>query len=332
MTPAERVTAFIAAYHQAWSRIGMSDFDAWRGEVAELEREHFAAGAQSDLAQSMSRPCPHAVGVEEITGERAGGSSAEHVIETEAGAHRYFEYDLVREGDDWRIARLHEFLDPVGAPFVEHPDRLEGAAPDAPLEEVDHEVASDRWFRSAGPVRIEREDGEETSGITVRPVGALAVRSGRLVVGDLGYDEHMLFPLARTVPPGNYPVEVAVVFERHAVLRVQLGDGTAPVARYAPASTLEGGFVLPVDAGNLAVLDATVLAGLAARDKERAFSAYASLAERPAVHWLDFGHPHGGVVVDSGWGDGAYPVYWGLDHDDRVLALYLDFRLAEPPR
>jgi hypothetical protein len=32
-------------------------------------------------------------------------------------------------------------------------------------------------------------------------------------------------------------------------------------------------------------------------------------------------------VVDSGWGDGGYPVYWGIDASGKPAVLLVDFRL-----
>ncbi len=35
------------------------------------------------------------------------------------------------------------------------------------------------------------------------------------------------------------------------------------------------------------------------------------------------------AIFWSGWGDGFYPVFWGLDKDGRPLVLLTDFQVTE---
>ena len=31
------------------------------------------------------------------------------------------------------------------------------------------------------------------------------------------------------------------------------------------------------------------------------------------------------LITSSGFGDGAYPAFWGVDDSDRLVTLYIDF-------
>ncbi|MEQ1566923.1 MAG: DUF4241 domain-containing protein [Myxococcota bacterium] len=169
--------------------------------------------------------------------------------------------------------------------------------------------------------------------IEVHPAGALALPSGRITLCDpvSAFD---LDPLERAVPPGTYPVELAVaVFDadqRVAAARVRFAPGTP--SRWVMA-TREGEQVeaLPaghlygygVDAGTGGFVDADAAAGLPARSDE--LSSALSASYRPT--WSHAAAP-GVVAFSSGWGDGFYGSYWGLADEGRPVVLCTDFGLC----
>jgi len=145
-----------------------------------------------------------------------------------------------------------------------------------------------------------------------------------LTVVDFGYDATMLEPLERRVTPGSYAVDVAIAYDRCAAMRISLGPGE-PVS-WHPAVSPDGGHVAGVDAGNLAVLDLPAYAAASVRDKERAYDDFTLNPAQDSGLLLAFdGRPPIGAVSSSGWGDGAYPVYWGVDAQGRPVQLVVDY-------
>lgn len=141
-----------------------------------------------------------------------------------------------------------------------------------------------------------------------------------LTVVDFGYEATMLEPLERRVTPGSYAVDVAIASDRCAAMRIILGPGE-PVS-WHPAVSPDGGHVAGVDAGNIAVLDLPTYAGASVRDKERAYDDFTLNPAQDSGLLLAFdGRPPIGAVSSSGWGDGAYPVYWGADAQGPACAV-----------
>lgn len=323
MTPTERVRAFLAAYTDAHARAaelfrgGRVDFARWRELAAEVAAAHFVAGAGAELGHSYGKPPMYDV-AETVLDEEADGDLV-RVVTTHRGQFHEFEVRTV-DGEP-RIAHVRTFQDPRGAPFVppEERARIEDPGPH-PLREVpDVDVAGDRLFQHGR--EVSREHGDTV--VEVRDVGQLRVTSGVLVTGDLGYRVSSLEALAVRVPPGTYPVQVAVAFERNAALRVVLSD--RPVVAWRAADTPQGGHVVGVDAANVAVLDADALLGTTCWDKERAFDRWVRDEDHPVTQMLSLSGPDDGVIAASGWGDGAYPVFWGLDADGAPAVLLVDF-------
>lgn len=42
---------------------------------------------------------------------------------------------------------------------------------------------------------------------------------------------------------------------------------------------------------------------------------------------LSLARANDAVISDSGFGDGGYPVYWGVDGSDRLVVLVVEFML-----
>ena len=329
MQPEERVKAFIADFHQAHSRLGPQNtddaFDRWAALVETLDQTHFVDHGGRELAGVIEGNPPHTIKGEPIVGTRRAGERV--FVETrvaEAGLPKFYEYEL-REVDagDWRIARIRLFLDPPDAPFMTARARPGFENPKIhPLRKLSAEEAhvdGSRIFAAGKSVKV---DGKEST-IEVRDVGRLNVTTGILVVGDLGYSAEDLTPVGQRVPPGSYRADVAIAFGRNAGLRIRFSD--QKVARWHPADMGEGGHVVGVDAGDIAVMDLAAVMTLNARDKERAFESYGRAEQRPNSRMLSLVGTNDTVIADSGWGDGRYPVYWGVDAGGRPVVLLVDF-------
>ncbi len=176
----------------------------------------------------------------------------------------------------------------------------------------------------------------------LRVIGELDVPTGRICVSDPGTTsfEGPHSPLARRAPTGRFPVEVALArFEdqaRVACARVRFAAGPAVTWEHA---TFEGGGApgpdevagYGVDAGmgcffdaasNAEVDEATMDAWLAAMEANQASSW--------TWHEAKVGSTNV-VMFSSGWGDGFYASYWGLDAEGNIVELVTDFELLIGP-
>jgi hypothetical protein len=188
------------------------------------------------------------------------------------------------------------------------------------------------------------ERGRKFDRGTVEPkaAGTLRLPTGRIVVADPASAGVDTDPLVRTVPPGDYPVEVSVAWieqnqeHRIAAARVRFSD--RPVAKWEPAladgqdpDTLEPGqfFGYGVDAGTACFVDAsllpldfdffdqTIVPAMQKAD-ERLLAGYAEVARGAASV----------VAFSSGAGDGMYASFWGLDDAGQPVVLVTEFRIV----
>jgi hypothetical protein len=159
-------------------------------------------------------------------------------------------------------------------------------------------------------------------------------------------------PFLRTVPAGTYQVELAIARvapddERCAAARLVISD--RPTVRWEPA-VIEGAPPLRpdqlpiygVDAGVGSFMDAACRDTLrAAMDPSRIETSYYDDVlhkeldkKRPTVDWTlhvpDPARPHNVAIFSSGWGDGMYATYVGLDAGDRVTCFMTDFQIVDP--
>lgn len=327
-TPEARVRAFLADYariHRASAKIiAASDFDRWSEAIAPLDAAHFVPGARSGLDDSMSSQPEHDPDREKITASIPQGDGV--LIQTEdpdALITRYYEYVLKRLGEDWRIVQVRGYVRSPEAPFVEPNERAGFLQPTAhPYRELppgEARLDGAALFAAGRRVQVDRHSGS----IEVRRIGTLHVTSGVLVVGDLGYDAAMLGVLGRRVPPGRHPVDVSTAFGRVAAMRVTISD--APVVRWHPADMGEqGGHVVGVDAGNVAIADASALLAITARHKDRQFEQFSERSGIAGAMLLRLANPDDCAIATSGWGDGGYPVYWGVDAAGNPAVLLVD--------
>jgi hypothetical protein len=331
-TPGGRVQAFIADWFATWSEAVDAPAGErpaqWREAVARLEATHFVQGAPfGDIAIPLDA-ARHAPGREIITEQRG----CRVLTRLSGSATTHYGYTLVDVDGDWRIAGIEASAEPfeplVGSPAIvavaDRESLLSAARIDAEFEPLpdDLEPNGDRAFVRGAKVN-------DTTRVEVERLGVLRVASGVLAVCDLS--SWRVQPLARSVPAGGYPVDVAVGVDsergtRVAIaIRVQIGD-ERKVVRWHPATDVAGGEGgVGIDAGVLSIFDMGSYVRLTEFSKTRA---HERIAERAgdtlgAVVRLveDADHVH----VEAGLGDGVYPCYWGVDADGQPACLQVDF-------
>ncbi|WP_064696531.1 DUF4241 domain-containing protein [Rhizobium aegyptiacum] len=186
--------------------------------------------------------------------------------------------------------------------------------------------------------------------IGVIHMGNVELTSGRIVAADpLAQPDRPA--LARTVTPGEYPVALYRAFGRIAAASMRFAEGKpdhwelAVLPGQDPATLKDDEiFGYPVDAGLGCYMDADTLALIDERQAQ-------VQAQKPdgdvnyyddvlasdldanknhyALHRPIAGKKGNVAVFWSGWGDGVYPVFWGLDKAGRPLVLLTDFGLIE---
>ena len=186
--------------------------------------------------------------------------------------------------------------------------------------------------------------------ITVLRIGNVELTSGRIVASDplVGLDRPAL---VRSVPPGDYPVTLYEAFGRIAAASMRFAEGK-PV-RWELAlipgqdiNSLKGDefFGYPVDAGLGCYMDADTYALIQEREKQvQAEKSTTDInyyddvlapeleanKDKYAMHRPISGKRGNVAIFWSGWGDGFYPVFWGLDASGRPLVLFTDFGVTE---
>lgn len=186
--------------------------------------------------------------------------------------------------------------------------------------------------------------------IGVIHMGNVELTSGRIVAADpLAQPDRPA--LARTVTPGEYPVTLYQAFGRIAAASMRFTEGNPDHWELAvlpgqDTATLKDGeiFGYPVDAGLGCYMDADTLDLIGEREEQ-------AQAQKPdadvnyyddvlasdlkankdayALHRPVAGKKGNVAVFWSGWGDGFYPVFWGLDKDGHALVLLTDFNVLE---
>ena len=195
--------------------------------------------------------------------------------------------------------------------------------------------------------------------LSVMRIGTVSVRSGHLIAGDAGMAFEMAEPFVRHVPPGEYDVLVsiwglfgrgdspsdgmgdapraahlALVLSRERPFQYEFASTGSKPLDWAPTDAFDG---FGVDVGGVGLLDVADL------ERFRSFSENSDFLEI-ADHTLRRHPEWGGIagcvsvptdppmivpMCDSGWGDGSYFSYWGLNATGVPVALIVDFDLDE---
>ncbi|WP_309106297.1 DUF4241 domain-containing protein [Arthrobacter sp.] len=336
-----RIDAFVADFHTRWQRSGKSSdmfsfdlgaFEAWAAELADLVATHCTPGVRTGQEGALSSSPAHEPGAEQIADVEVSEHTAtvHSVIHSAGKTTYYYEYQLLRGGDGWRISQLSTFLDPPGKPLVD-PVRAEAllqrASPEAALPDLPEHLELDvPGLFTAG--RMVAPFGEPAP-LEVLQLGELTCASGVLAVLDFGFVDAHFVPLARRITPGTYTIEVATVAGMTVAVRLLLSE--APAVTWHRAEFTDGTCNVGVDAGNVALLDVGSLVMCQAQRVNAMFQEHVErLMDTPGTMFSLLGEATDAVMVTSGYGDGAYPCYWGLAADGNLTSLVVDFHvLAE---
>lgn len=192
-----------------------------------------------------------------------------------------------------------------------------------------------------------------------RELGDLVLTTGSIVAND-PFVFFETTPFTRSVHPGKYPVTIYIAHFKHrnrepderiAYACVQFRPETpviwemgqvAPPNRPAPKPN--DSYCYGVDAGTGCFMDAAAVQWIErfgqgdTAEWERRFidpltegmDATSKNTRSWATLELD---PESGlnlIAFSSGWGDGCYPTYWGLDAQGEAICLLTDFRVIAP--
>lgn len=334
--PEERVHQFMLDYDERWRRTApafadrdgddaVDPFALWNQLAGELAELHYLDPATAELAGAFSTPPEYGPQSETLVGSQIEGEYA--YVQTRGGPplSKLHEYTLTEHAGQWKIVGIDDhYADPT-EPFLDAAtaqQRRSACSPTARLESMPRAQAGLDENRNFTEREVEGVEKGTTTAVRVSEVGTLVTTSGVLAALDFGYDNHDARPLARTVEPGSYPVDRVTAASRNAALRVRFSE-QKPVAWY-PASVAAGGHVFGVDAGNACIVDYPAYSAMSRRAKATQYRRFTT-AQRPAALEVPLGGADVGVVAESGYGDGTYPAYWGLDADGRTAQLVIEF-------
>lgn len=303
---------------QAWAQAQpVPDFGAWERELAALVEKHFVAGGRTGAEGALSGKPAHDPAGESILSVDVRRSRADvHTVLADDSTHRHYTYRLVEADDDWRIAKvLHTPAPPVTplVPDAEVARLLAAMEPEPASEPASDDLASGMSAYFSG--RFEVTD-----------LGVMTT-SGVLTAHDFGWVRFDVAPFHRRVPAGTFPVAVARDDDgTNLAVRVRFSD-QEPLTR-VPALRVGTGNVVSVDAGNVAILDFAALSSSTQVRVEEIHQAQGEgSAPRDQVFSLTDSESDA-VIVQSGYGDGAYPAFWGVAADGSVVDLLVDFLVA----
>jgi hypothetical protein len=333
-SPEERVDAFISHWHEQWStalrKMGKDvDFDYWGTLISQVDDTHFIEGSSSGSRNSFGSRADYDPEFEKISECDIRSNTAQVYTEKYDAALKsstYHVYDLKRDTDgNWLIWRIFTLCHPPKSPVIDsdkHAEVISLCTANASLVKGEDglNLNENILFQNNRNISLPHLD-EGTPKLD--EIGKLQVSSGILGILDFGYDIYDFEPLHKKVNPGEYPVETVTIHDRVAGIRVRFSKDKAPVKWYA-ANTANGNGVYGVDAGNLAIFDVEKLLNLSRIEKERLFGEWC-LSGQPQL--LSLTDQNDCVITSSGFGDGAYPAFWGVDEKDQIVSLYIDFMI-----
>ena len=209
-------------------------------------------------------------------------------------------------------------------------------------------------------------ENKEINGIKIEllEIGTLNVPSGKIVVCD-----PLVFyqptPYTKMVPPGKYPMKIYVAKtedsgDRYAIAQLEIS--TKKAVKWILAVTendnvnelqeKDAFFGFPVDTGLAGFFDyQTSLAFDKFQNdfykQEPAKNIYDDYFEaefkknsvpkdnpNAVGNWINYTLPQTNLNIamfQSGYGDGYYPAYWGIDENGTVTSLVLDFFVIDLP-
>lgn len=182
--------------------------------------------------------------------------------------------------------------------------------------------------------------------IIVTPIGDLELPTGEIIACDPLVTSEDWPALSRRVKPGHYPVSLFETQGRVAAAFLRFRAGTPVRWELATlpgqdVATLKGDeiFGYPVDAGLGSFMDKTAMALMSAaqgklKDDQNYYDDVLAAEFAPNQDRFVMHHPVAGNATNiamfwSGWGDGFYPSFWGLDAAGEPLLLMTDFGVLE---
>lgn len=339
--PAARVTKFILDWHQQWAEVSSTvdfgkpeagkerrrvDFNDWSNRVHALEAQHFLPTASSNTANSFGSEPKHDPQTELIS--KANTNRDVATVETSrtsvTGLTTYRVYELARDHEaGWLIAAVTGLSDPPDSPLIptdEHKPLFAKSSVAAELKPLPIDLLPNETllFTDGRTVVNSQSDSDIAR---VETAGYLHIHSGIIGIRDYGYKAYDFEPLGRRVDRGKYRVDTVSAFRRTAAARVLFNEDQQATS-WRMANTNEGNGTYGVDAGNLAIFDAVSFANLTVFQKERIYSQW---IHSDKTMFISMVHENDGVVVSSGYGDGVYPAYWGIDENGEIVSLVIDF-------
>jgi len=209
-------------------------------------------------------------------------------------------------------------------------------------------------------------ENKEIDGIKIEllEIGDLNLPTGKIVVCDpLVYSE--LIPFTKTVKPGKYPMKIYVaktkdLGDRYALAELEITNKKA--TKWVLALTEKDNikelkeddsfFGFPVDAGLASFFDYQTGLEFDKFQKEfykkaptknlyddffeTEFKKNAVTKDDPkdVGNWINYKFPKTELNIpmfQSGFGDGYYPSYWGIDENGKVTSLVIDFFVISLP-
>ncbi len=198
----------------------------------------------------------------------------------------------------------------------------------------------------------------EDTPIELLKIGNLKIPSGRIVVCDpLVYSDTP--PLSRTVKPGEYPIKIYIAKtkssgNRYAIAKLEFSEEKAEkwvmalrdIDDITELTDDNDYFGFPVDAGLGGFYDYE--SGIEYQKFEKDFmnqnpdgniydDFFAAEFKKNAVDqddpndigdWINFQLPNSELNITmfhSGYGDGLYPAYWGINKNGKIVSLVIDF-------
>ncbi|MDJ1496157.1 DUF4241 domain-containing protein [Cytophagaceae bacterium DM2B3-1] len=192
------------------------------------------------------------------------------------------------------------------------------------------------------------------------PIGELNLPTGRIIAGDPFFLAEGK-PFVKAVPPGKYPVvlyirEVEPEHYRIAFAKIKFNTETATQWLLAVSEDMDidelqkleedDFFGFAVDAGLACFLDEQTNVLYQQKINELhtnteksyydniladEFESYSSQNQYSSLdgdwnnHFPDPQSDLNVMMFASGWGDGLYPAYWGLNHHKEIVELTIDF-------
>jgi len=317
----ELVKAFIADFYEAWQRAGRpgGTFEEWDAELAALASAYLVGGATLGDEGALSSNPSHDPDDEDVTSVVVTGDAASvRTALLRSQTEYYYEYRLTRVAGAWRIERLLMVMDPPTAPVMDpamHGELLAEVSAETVMSHPSSGIGKDLAALFAPP-------------FTVAELGSIRT-SGVITVHDFGWVHTDLAPFEQRVPPGTYLVNVARRADgTNLALRLQFAD--LPATRWVEADRVGFDNTISVDAGNVALLDFMTMPPCRADWLEELYQDRIAGDPRPPDTVFSVsGDVDDAAYVTSGYGDGAYPAYWGVAGDGTITDLVVDF-LVDP--